>query len=304
MTPADREKAFQREVRARLRAQVALLNDTEAEVQRLMRAAIARVNAILAAQPSDYQRWSLPQIRSEIQRALEVFRAQGAAAVSAAQQKSWDGGKDFIDRPLEAGGVRIAGVMPLITQDQLAALKSFLADRIRDVTAEAVNRINAQLGLVTIGAQTPFEATKSVASILGEESLGRATAIVRTEIGRAFSVASQARMAVAAKAGVAMDKVWRRSGKPHQRPGHAAADGQRVAYDKPFEIISKHGEILKLMYPRDPKAPPEETINCGCVMIPKVRGWESSTPDRAPFTERELATNPDLRKLFGIRPSA
>jgi hypothetical protein len=51
------------------------------------------------------------------------------------------------------------------------------------------------------------------------------------------------------------------------------------------------------MFPRDPKAPPGETINCGCVAIPKVRGWNSTTPDRVPFTERELAANRELKKL-------
>jgi hypothetical protein len=55
-------------------------------------------------------------------------------------------------------------VAPLLTQNQLQALKSFLTDRIRDVTADAMNRVNTQLGLVTIGAQTPFEATKAVAA--------------------------------------------------------------------------------------------------------------------------------------------
>lgn len=300
MTERDKQKALERAQRERLRAQIALVRDGQAEIERLMKAASARVAQILASQPSDYQRWQLPQIEREIQRALEVFRAQATTVATAASSKSWDSGKDLVDGPLQAAGFQISGAAPLLTQEQLQALRGFLTDRIRDVAADAINRINAQLGLVTIGAQTPFDATKAVASILEDTSLKRATTIVRTELGRAFSAASQARMNQAAKV-VPMDKVWRRSGKLHQRWGHAIADGQRVAHDEPFRIVARSGEIVDLMYPRDPKGPPGETINCGCTMIPRVRGWASTTPDKVPFTERELDANPELKAIVARR---
>lgn len=300
MTPSEQQKAFDRAQRAKLRAQIALLKDTEAEIQRLMATAVARVKAVLDSQPTDYQQWHLPRVQAEIQRALDAFRAQASDLASNASQKAWDGGRDLVDAPLQAAGVHVIALAPLLTQQQLGALKSFLTDRIRDVSAEAINAVNTQLGLVTIGAQTPFEATKAVAGILEDKSLARATTIVRTEVGRAFSVATQARMNEAAKS-VKLDKVWRRSGKPHQRWNHAIADGQRVAHDEPFKIVARTGEIISMMYPRDPKAPPGETINCGCAVIPKVRGWDSTTPDQVPFTDRELEMNPELAKVAAAR---
>jgi hypothetical protein len=300
MTERERQRALEQAQRARLRAQVALLRDTQAEIERLMKTAVERVRTVLGGQPSDYQKWQLPQLEREIQRALDVFRAQASTVASAASSKSWDAGKDLVDGPLHAAGFQISGVAPLLTQDQLQALKSFLTDRIRDVTADAINRVNTQLGLVTIGAQTPFDATKAVAGILEDTSLKRATTIVRTELGRAFSVANQARMNQAAKV-VLMDKVWRRSGKLHQRWGHAIADGQRVAHDEPFQIVARSGEVIDLMFPRDPKGPPGETINCGCVAIPRVRGWASTTPDKVPFTDRELEANPELKAIVAKR---
>src|SRR5260221_2808180 len=224
MTESERQKAFDREQRRLLRAQIDLLRRTQATVEGLMQEAIARVNAILAGQPSDYQQWQLPQVKAEINRALEMFRAQADSSITAAADQAWDGGRALVDGPLGAAGMHVSGVAPLLTQLQLSALKSFMTDRIRDVSAEAINRINSQLGLVSIGAQTPFQATKAVAATLGDRSLQRATTIVRTELGRAFSVATQARMDEASKS-VGMDKVWRRSGKPHQRIGHAIADG-------------------------------------------------------------------------------
>lgn len=296
MTEREKQRALERAQRERLRAQVALIRNAQSEIDRLLKLAQARVRGILLEQPSDYEQWQLPQIEREISRALQGWRGQAATSATSALERAWEGGRGLVDGPLEAAGFRIAGVAPLITQNQLQALKSFLTDRLRDVTVEAINRINAQLGLVVIGAQSPFDATRAIAGILGDRSLRRATTIVRTELGRAFSVAGQARMDQAAKV-VALDKVWRRSGKPHQRIGHAIADGQRVAHDAPFEIIAKTGEMVRLMFPRDPKAPPGETINCGCVAIPKVRGWRSTTPDRVPFSERELDANPELKKI-------
>jgi hypothetical protein len=303
VTDRERQKAFDRAQRERLRAQTALMRNAQTEIDRLMRVAIGSIRNLLSEQPSDYQRWSLPQVELQIRRALDVFSSQAATVATDAQRVSWDGGQALVEAPLAAARVQVVGVAPLVTQEQLQALTSFMTGRIRDVTIEAANLINTQLALVTLGAQTPFEATKSVAGILKDKSLERARRIVRTELGRAFSVATQARMTAAASQGVEMDKVWRRSGKAHQRPNHALADGQRVAHDQPFEIISKDGEVIRMMYPRDPKAPAGETINCGCTAIPKVRGWTSTSPDKVPFSESELALNPKLREIVGKNAS-
>lgn len=302
MTEREKQRALERAQRERLRAQVALIRNTQTEIDRLLQVALAKVREILAGQPSDYERWHLPQLEREIQRAIQVWRAQASTTAGGAIERAWAAGKDLVDAPLGIAGFRIAGIAPLLTQNQLQALKSFLTDRLRDVSLEAINAVNTQLGLVVIGAQTPFEATKNVASILEDRSLVRAGRIVRTEVGRAFSVATQERMNQAARV-VDLDKVWRRSGKAHQRVNHAIADGQRVAHDAPFEIISKHGEVIRMMFPRDPKAPPGETINCGCAVIPRVRGWASTKPDREPFTDRELDLNPELKKVVADRSS-
>lgn len=82
------------------------------------------------------------------------------------------------------------------------------------------------------------------------------------------------------------------------------ADGQRVAADESFSIITKDGEVIQMRYPRDPKAPAAETINCGCISIPKVRGWSATTPDKVPYSPLELQTNPLLRQILEAPPLA
>jgi hypothetical protein len=98
-----------------------------------------------------------------------------------------------------------------------------------------------------------------------------------------------------------MDKVWRRSGKAHQRPNHALADGQRVAHDEPFTIISKDGEVIQLMYPRDPKAPVGETINCGCTRSRRCAAGSRPHRTRCPSAISELALNPKLREIVSSK---
>jgi len=45
------------------------------------------------------------------------------------------------------------------------------------------------------------------------------------------------------------------------RESHAEADGQQVEMDEPFTVGG-----ARLMFPGDPDGPPEETINCRCVI--------------------------------------
>ena len=45
-------------------------------------------------------------------------------------------------------------------------MKSYQADKIRDITAMAVNRINTEIGQVVLGVQMPFQVASKVAETL------------------------------------------------------------------------------------------------------------------------------------------
>jgi hypothetical protein len=94
---------------------------------------------------------------------------------------------------------------------------------------------------------------------------------MRTEIGRAYSVAGQERMGEVRQYLPGLKKRWLKSGKLHGRLEHIAADGQVREVDEPFDI---GGE--KLMYPRDPNGSAKNTINCGCESISHMDHWEVS----------------------------
>lgn len=280
MDSKDKQKAFNAAVKAGIKQKTAIQANTHAEIVRLLKHAQDNIAAVLAAQPSDYQRWALVDLQFEITRILKEFGESGAAVIGTAAGESWQAGQDLLDKPLSAiGGSSVVASLPRINTRQLTAMREFMTDRIKDIGVQSANKINSQLGLVVIGAQSPGDAVTQVRRILGDPSRKRAATIVRTELGRVFSVANHERMHQAVKAGVPLQKEWIRSGKKHPRLGHNAAHGQTVNVNDPFLIPSSTGgSATKMLYPHDPAAPAKETINCGCASVPKVDFSQPITP--------------------------
>lgn len=288
MTDDEKLRAFERARVAVLRSRTAIQRDTRAEIVRLLKDAQATISTALAAQPSDYQLWILPQLQREVRQTLAGLGDEAATGISGAADRAWEAGQALIDEPLAAGGIRIAGLAPAIDTRQLFAMRAFMTERIKDIALSAANKINSELGLVVIGAQGTSEATTHITEILGEQSRARATTIVRTELGRAFSVAADERLQQAGEFLPGLKKQWRRSGKLHSRPHHDAADGQVQPRDEPFVLYGPTGRV-ELMFPRDPAAPAGETINCGCESLPIMDSWEVAQPGRRPLTDEEVA---------------
>lgn len=284
---------------ARRRRLTAIQRDTAAELTRLLKLAEADVLARLAATPSEFDAFVLPALQRSIRQAMAEFSTRGATTLNAGAGGSWQAGLDLVEKPLEAGlalgggpSIRLSGVLPAVDTRVLSALRSFMTDRIADIGVTVANRINSELGLAAIGAQTPSQAAGKIAGILETGGRTRALTIVRTELGRAFSVAGQARFEQAAEVLPGLKKQWRRSGKLHSRPDHDIADGQTQAVMDPFLV---GGE--RLMFPRDPAASAKQTINCGCTSLPLMESWEVRLPGGQPFSPEELAASPAKRLI-------
>lgn len=293
---AAKEAAWRKAYNAVLKDRAALIGATHTEVQRLLTVALGEVKLALASAPSDYQAWYLPQLLAEIEKTLVTMSNQAAGVVSGAADQAWQLGIDTLDKPIAAAGVKLSGLMPHLDMAQQLAMRNFMTDRIRDVGSVARGKINSELGMTMIGARPMSDTITRVQEIMGGESRRRATTIVRTEIGRAYSVAAHERAKQAEDAGAPMDKVWRRSGKLRPRLPHALADGQRVAADQPFHI---NGHLM--MHPHDPTAPASETVNCGCVVLYRPRGWAQTMPDHKPYTDAELALDPRMAEIEEAR---
>lgn len=300
MTDAERQKAFKAAQKAILKKRTAIQADTRAEIVRLLKVAQEQIKVTLASQPSDYQLWSLSNLNKDINRVLAEFGEQAAATIGTAAGESWQAGLDVMDKPLAAAEVTV--VLPHIDTRQLMAMRSFMTDRIKDIGIQAANKINSQLGLVVIGAQSPGDVIGKVADILGEQSRARATTIVRTQLGQVFSIASHESRKEAAKYLPGLKKQWRRSGKIHSRQRHDLTDGQIQPVNKPFVIGRKLADPdkeggIKMMHPHDPTAPASEIINCGCIELSYMDSWQVSTPGAKPYSQEEINKSPAKRVM-------
>ncbi|WP_082368761.1 hypothetical protein, partial [Piscinibacter sakaiensis] len=290
MTPAER--AFDAALRERLRERARTIIGADQAVAKQLVAARQRITELLAAQATDYRRWQLAQLLDQVETVLGAVMGSAAGVADRALRDLWQQGEDFVDKPLAAGGIALELRLPLLDVQQLAAMRAFTLERLKNVGAEAKGKIGTQLGRVVMGVSTPHEAIRAVQASLGDDMPRRAATIVRTETSQAFAVASQQRLGQAAALDERLEKQWRRSGKVHSRWNHDLIDGQRVAASKPFRVPGVSGGVDLMMHPHDPAAPPAQNINCGCISLPRVRGWGVATPGAKPFTQLELDRNP------------
>lgn len=251
-----------------------LIRETQAEIERLLREAAEQAAGVLAGAPSDYQAWQLPLLRAEIRRVLDDTVPRAAAAADAGLAEAWLAAGAMVDDVMAAP--RLAAVMPAMDNGQLQAMRAFTTEKIKGATLEAMNRINDQLALTAIGMQTPFEAVQQVTRILGESTRKRATGIVRTELGTAFSTANQLRLAQWGETVPGLQKRWVKSGKVHPRVEHVAIHGQVRDVNQPFDL---EGGAVQMMHPHDPAGPARHRINCGCVAVPVVPGYARTVVD-------------------------
>ena len=286
MTPE--QQAFEAAIKERLRQRAALLLASETAVLEQLQAVRAQILAQLAGLPSDFAQWRLPQLLAQIDAVLDGAAGRAATVADAGLRSAWQQGEDFIDKPLAAAGIAVEAQLPLLDATVLQQLRAFVGMRFKDVATEAATKIGRQLGLVTLGAQSPFEAIRQIQALLGNETPRRATTIVRTEVSRAFSLASAQRLSQAADKVPGLQKQWRRSGKVHSRWTHDLMDGQVADAGKPFRVPSMAGGVDLMQHPHDPAAPVGQNINCGCVALPYRASWAVATPGAKPFSELEL----------------
>lgn len=207
----------------------------------------------------------LQAVDSEISRGRDV--AQAAAGSSAEQ--SYGLGSTFSRSVISADSI-------VGTSGELArAVVDVTTDQVRDVWRELGSRLKTVIRRATLGVSDPFEAMKTLSRSIRDpktfgRALWRAEAIVRTEVGRAFSVASQSELERGARAGVKVRKYWLTAGdervrEAHRRAGEEYGPDSSIPHDEAFIV---DGE--RLLFPGDPNGSPGNTINCRCVSVPVV----------------------------------
>ena len=268
----SRDEDFIAERERQLREAMAIRRDTYNEVVRLLRQAESDIIALLQSSPTEYQAFQLPRLLRQIRAALADIGPGASDTLRRAADASWRAGISLVDAPLAAGGVRVAAMLPALSLEQLAAMRNFMTDRIRDIPIKLANEIADHLALTIIGSQSVGDTTATIARLFTTRGRSRALTIVRTELGRVYATATNQRLAQASTILPGLRKQWRRSGKIHSRPEHDGIDGQLRDIGSPFRLTNG----IELQHPRDPAAPLSETINCGCEELPHMDHWRTS----------------------------
>ncbi len=237
---------------------------------KLLEVAKLDIEVVLKGTPTEWQTWHLSNAKADILSVLNQLKIRLTSIGTTSSTTAWQSGISMIDAPLiSAGMIDVVHNLPTIDINRIGTNKAFMLDRLTDISSSLVSRINAQLGAVSIGATTRHDAINNIAKMLTSGGKVRAKTILGTELGRMAEIAIDSRRTQAQKLMPGMKKEWRKSGKIHSREDHDLAHGQIKKINEPFLIAG-----IKMDYPRDPKAPAKQTINCGCYTRTRFDSWE------------------------------
>lgn len=255
------KKQIDKEIKGLIKAAQAAGDANAAAVIRLLEDARKEIAAAVAT--TEWQMYRLPQLKAAVERALREFASKFGRQLGISQRDLWQLGVDLVDVPIRRAGVIVA--MPEIDTAALNALQTFGLEKVQGLASSAIDRINTELSMGLIGAKSPYDVMQAIGADPGlkggifENVAKRAETITLNESGRALEKASQERKEAAAKVVPGLQKQWYYGHSPRMpRITHVIANRQIRDVDKPYNV---GGE--ELMFPRDPKGSPGNTINCG-----------------------------------------
>ena len=241
------------------------------QANKLSETAVRRVYALLndcrkriitAVAETEWEAHRLGELKGAVEASINEFAREYGIDMREWQQAGWDLGVLSVDEPLKVA--RIETSPTALSTTKLAILQGYSADLVKDLTADAIKRVNNDIALSLLGEQSAFEAIKKIGRDLSDPStfktiFHRAEAIARTEVNRVYSIANYARMKQAKAEGVDIQKMWVYDHMTkYPREFHQSMNGQIKEIDEPF--VSGKGN--NLMYPHDPAAPASETVMC------------------------------------------
>lgn len=189
-------------------------------------------------------------------------------------QQFWEQKTADTIRPVLASiGSWVPGHFTVHVPDAADTDDSAAVQSVQDYLSNATNRIAGQITQETFQQLTqalidgvvagdgyPGLASR-VQQVFDQADQVRAETIARTET-HAATMASADAYSSNLPAGIVGARKWLATPDSRTRPAHAAAEGQTRPLGEPFTV----GEA-ELMFPGDPSGPPDQIINCRCVLV-------------------------------------
>lgn len=148
------------------------------------------------------------------------------------------------------------------TKSSLAGVQAALDTRLQrlaqTVSATTFDQVAQVLRDGVAQGQTVAQMTTALEKVFTDAEANRAPTIARTESLGALNEAA-AVYAQNVGADVVAGKEWLSAHDDRVRPTHRVADGQVRSVAMPFDVGG-----VPMLFPHDPAAPPDETVNCRC----------------------------------------
>lgn len=173
--------------------------------------------------------------------------------------------------PLPSAGSPVVNINAI-----MAAQTEAVADMITGVTEEFRTATRRDLRRALSGGLSVRDFERRLGSTLpGPGVFGtvakRAEVIVRNETADAFQIASEVERKNLGESGFVFRKRWVTSRDGRVRPSHAALDGVTVDAEEDFLVGG-----FPAAYPKDPRLPAGESINCRCVVVTEIDAEQSA----------------------------
>ncbi len=237
---------------------------------------------------NDYSSYYLRQILASIDDHLATWAAGTIRELEGRLGVTWELGATLLPGAAAVAGLELGHIA--ISTGTLEALKEFTFGKISGVRGDLYNKIRGELTLGVLGQRTPHEVTQALIGDISDIPIPvgrfgkpvfksveeRAEVITGTEMGRAFSLATEKSLEAARETVPELGSMWIHAGHPKQpRMLHIHLHGEVRFGGKPFYQVNG----APVRFPRDPQAPIKEVIRCGCTHIP----WHPLFGDREAF---------------------
>jgi hypothetical protein len=274
VSPQKRITIAQRRAALAVFRQQHSLEDLAAREQLRLLAEMRRATLRALGEASGFRTFHLSQVLAAIDREIELGKALAQTRASDSTLRAFNLGAGLVDDTIAT--VRAGPIVTDISPELLRAVLDVTNDQVRSVWSELGTDLKAQVRRTALGITDPNEAIGEVARALRTarpftNAYAGAERIIRTEVNRTFSLASQDRLEQSdVRLGGGLRKWWLATEDDRTRPAHAEA-GRRygpenaIPVDQPFIV---DGE--ELMEPLDPRGSAANVINCRCRSVPSV----------------------------------
>lgn len=216
---------------------------------------------------SDWETYRARQLLDAIRFATDDFKERYWGEAQGWQRRSFELGL----QPFEEMGLGLAWAG--IWRQGFEAFSQNGLWFIEDLAGDLRQALAREVLLTTSGGQAPVQAMQNIKDLLGDgrAAANRAQAIVRTEVGRNYAMATQLAQEQAREWLPDLLKMWLHSPlgtSKTVRLAHLATHGRAIGVNEYFWFPGG-----QLRFPHDPLGPASECVHCKCRIISYREEW-------------------------------